>query len=113
MLWADPAWEELPKRFCVTLVLTVTLAEQAQCSSQPCPSPLCLFLGSHPTALIHNFSCECPWWSSSSCLWGDTTPLSLCPAPDPLSNLWGQLPQKAARQAGVPTGSACSLPTHS
>lgn len=54
--WADPAWEELPKRFSVTLVLTVltvTLAEQAQCSSQPCPSPLCLVLGSHPTALIH------------------------------------------------------------
>lgn len=68
VLWADPAWEELPKRFSVTLVLTVTLAEQAQCSSQLCPSPLCLVLGSHPTALIHYFSHGWPWWSSSSSL---------------------------------------------
>lgn len=64
--WADPAWEELPKRFSVALVLTVTLAEQAQCSSQPCPSPLRLVLGSHPAILIHYFSRGWPWWSSSS-----------------------------------------------
>lgn len=34
------------------------------------------------------------------------TQLSLCPAPDPLSNPWGQCPEQAALQAGAAAGSA-------
>ena len=114
VLWAAPVREELPERHLVTLVLAVTLAEQAQCSSRPCPSPLCLFACSHPTALIHLSSSGWPWWSSSSSLWGDVTPLTQCPAPDPLSKLREELTQTgSATGRGLPTGSACSLPARS
>lgn len=56
MLGADPAWGKLPKRHLVTPLHALMLAEQAQSSSQPCPSPLCLFACSHPAAL----SSRCP-----------------------------------------------------
>lgn len=108
--WAAPASEELPERCLVTLTLAVTLAEQAQCSSWLCPSPLCLFACSHPTALVRLSSSGWPWWSSSSSLWGDVILFTRCPAPDPLSNLRGGLTQTGR---GLPTASACSLPTHS
>lgn len=114
MPWAALAQEELPKRCLASLVLAVTLAEQAQCSSQPCPSPLCLFACSHPTALVRLSSSGWLWWSSPSSLWGGVTLLTWFPAPAPLSDLQGELAQtSSATGRGLPAASACSLPARS